>query len=126
MLDSDDRGAEVREALETTENLVLRLDPDLAATGNRPGPGGIRPRASGEDSLRDADEMEKVRLLRQDLSELDTEEAAQKLGELIGDTSNNAELLDRSSQARSRPRRQAPQEGSRESSISSESRSGWT
>ena len=51
--------------------------------------------ASGEDSLRDADEMEKVRLLRQDLSELDTEEAAQKLGELIGDTSNNAELLDR-------------------------------
>ena len=95
VLDSDDRGAEVREALETTENLVLRLDPDLAAKGIVPALVVSDSRASGEDSLRDADEMEKVRLLRQDLSELDTEEAAQKLGELIGDTSNNAELLDR-------------------------------
>ena len=42
VLDSDDRGAEVREALETTENLLLRLDADLAAQGNRPRPGGIR------------------------------------------------------------------------------------
>ena len=33
VLDSDDRGAEVREALETTENLLLRLDADLAAKG---------------------------------------------------------------------------------------------
>ena len=33
VLDSDDKGAEVREALETTENLLLRLDAGLAAKG---------------------------------------------------------------------------------------------
>ena len=52
-------------------------------------------RASGEDQLRDAEELEKVRLLRRELSEMDPEEAAQKLADLIADTANNAELLDR-------------------------------
>src|SRR5689334_7035081 len=33
VLDSDDRGAEVREAVETTENLLVRLDADFAAKG---------------------------------------------------------------------------------------------
>ena len=45
--------------------------------------------------MRDADELEKVRLLRRDLSEMDPEEAAQKLADLIADTANNAELVDR-------------------------------
>ena len=42
VLDSDDRGAEVREALETTENLLLRLDAGPGRQGNRPGAGDRR------------------------------------------------------------------------------------
>jgi transcription termination factor Rho len=95
VLDSDDRGAEVREALETTENLLLRLDAGLAAKGIVPSLVAADTRASGEDELRESDEIEKVRLLRNDLSHMDNEEAAQELADLIGDTSNNAELLDR-------------------------------
>jgi transcription termination factor Rho len=95
VLAADDRGAQVQEALETTENLVLRLDPDLAAKGIVPALVVSDSRASGEDALRDAEEMEKVRHLREDLGEMDAEEAARRLAELIGDSSNNAELLDR-------------------------------
>jgi transcription termination factor Rho len=95
VLDSDDKGAEVRESLETTENLLLRLDAGLAAKGIVPSLVTSDTRASGEDELRDADEMEKVRLLRQDLNAMDAEEAARELSELILDTANNAELLGR-------------------------------
>jgi transcription termination factor Rho len=95
VLDSDDRGAEVREALETTENLLLRLDADLAAKGIVPALVGADSRASGEDELRDADELEKVRSLRAELAEMDPEQAAQSLADQIAETSSNAELLTR-------------------------------
>ena len=95
VLESDDRGAEVREALETTENLLLRLDAGLAGKGIVPAFVVADSRASGEGELRDQEEIEKVRLLREDLGDEDAEEAARKLGELLAQTTNNAELLDR-------------------------------
>jgi transcription termination factor Rho len=95
VLDSDDRGAEVREALETTENLLLRLDAGLAAKGIVPALDLADSRASGEDQLRDSDEMEKVRRLRAELEEMDPEEAARAVSDQIEATSNNAELLSR-------------------------------
>ena len=42
VLDSDDRGEEVREALETTENALIRLDADLASQGIVPSLTGRR------------------------------------------------------------------------------------
>ena len=95
VLDSDDRGAEVREALETTENLLLRLDAGLAAKGIVPALVVADSRASGEDELRDAEEMEKVRRLRAELAEMNPEEAARALSDQIVATASNAELLSR-------------------------------
>jgi transcription termination factor Rho len=95
VLDSDDRGAEVREALETTENLLLRLDAGLAAKGIVPALVIADCRASGEDELRDQDEMERVRRLRSELAEMEPDEAAQALSDQIVATGNNAELLSR-------------------------------
>ena len=95
VLDSDDRGAEVREALETTENLLLRLDAGLAAKGIVPALVVADSRASGEDELREPEELERVRRLRQDLAEMDAESAARALSEQIDATSSNAELLAR-------------------------------
>jgi transcription termination factor Rho len=95
VLDSDERGAEVRESLETTENLLLRLDAGLASKGIVPAlvPGDSR--VSGEDELRDAEELEKVRRLRDELAGMDPEAAAQALSDQISETSSNAELLSR-------------------------------
>ena len=95
VLDSDDKGAEVREALETTENLLLRLDADLAAKGIVPALVAADSRASGEDGLRDAEEMDKVRRLRAELAEMEPEQAAQALADQISETASNAELLSR-------------------------------
>ena len=95
VLDSDDRGAEVREAIETTENLLLRLDAGLAARGIVPALVAAESRASGEEELRDPDELEKVRRLRIELGEMGVEEAAQALSDQIGATASNAELLAR-------------------------------
>ena len=95
VLESDDRGADVREALETTENLLLRLDAGLAAKGIVPALVVADSRASGEDELRDPDEMERVRRLRAELAEMDPDEAAQALSDQIVATGNNAELLSR-------------------------------
>jgi transcription termination factor Rho len=95
VLDSDDRGAEVREALETTENLLLRLDSELASKGVVPALDAADSRASGEDELREPDELEKVRRLREQLGGMEPEEAARSLAEQIAATSSNAELLDR-------------------------------
>ncbi|MGA9370541.1 MAG: hypothetical protein WBV53_01695, partial [Solirubrobacterales bacterium] len=95
VLDSDDRGSEVREALETTENLLLRLDAGLAAKGIVPALVVADSRASGEDELRDSDEMDRVRRLREELAEMDAEEAARALSDQIVATGSNAELLSR-------------------------------
>ena len=95
VLESDDRGAEVREAVETTENLLLRLDADLAAKGIFPPLAPQDSRASGEDQLREPEELEKMRRLRAELAEMDPEQAARVLGEQIAETSSNEELLAR-------------------------------
>ena len=95
VLDSDDRGSEVREAVETTENLLIRLDADLAAKGVFPSLVPREARASGEDDLRDDDELEKVRRLRAELAEMDPEQGAKALAEQIAETSSNAELISR-------------------------------
>jgi transcription termination factor Rho len=95
VLDTDDRGAEVREAIETTENLLLRLDAGLAAKGIVPALVPADSRASGEEELRDPEELEKVRRLREELGEMDPEQAARMLSEQIAATSSNAELLAR-------------------------------
>jgi transcription termination factor Rho len=95
VLEDDDRGAEVREAVETTENLLLHLDAGLAAKGIVPSLLPQDSRASGEEQLRDPDELEKVRTLRAELSGMDREEAALALADQIAATSNNAELLSR-------------------------------
>ena len=95
VLESDDRGAEVREALETTENVLLRLDADLAAKSVFP-PLALRDsRVSGEEELRDPEELEKARRLRAELAEMEPEDAARALAAQIEETSNNAELLSR-------------------------------
>jgi transcription termination factor Rho len=95
VLEGDDRGSEVREALETTENLLLRLDADLAAKGIVPSLVSRDSRASGEEELRDPEELEKVRRLRAELAEMEPEEAARALADQIAATSSNAELLER-------------------------------
>jgi transcription termination factor Rho len=95
VLDSDDKGAEVRESLETTENLLLRLDAGLAAKGIVPALVAADSRASGEDELRDSDEMKKIRGLREELAGMDPEQAAQALSDRLAETSTNAELLSR-------------------------------
>lgn len=95
VLDSDERGAEVREALETTENLLLQLDAGLAAKGIVPALVVADSRASGEDELREPEEMDKVRRLREELGDMDPEEAAQALSDQIVATGSNEELLAR-------------------------------
>ena len=95
VLESDDRGAQVREAVETTENLLLHLDADLAAKGVFPPLVPQESRASGEDQLREAEELEKIQRLRAELAEMDAEQGARALAEQIAETSSNAELLAR-------------------------------
>jgi transcription termination factor Rho len=95
VLDSDDRGAEVRDAVETTENLMLRLEADLAAKGIFPSLVPRDSRSSGEDQLREPEELEKVRALRAELADMEPEESARALADQIAATSNNAELLSR-------------------------------
>ena len=50
---------------------------------------------TGEDELRDPDEMEKARGLREELSGMQPEEAAQALSDQIAATASNAELFSR-------------------------------
>jgi transcription termination factor Rho len=52
-------------------------------------------RASGEEELHDPEELEKVRRLREELREMDPEQAARALADQIAATANNTELLSR-------------------------------
>jgi transcription termination factor Rho len=84
VLESDERGAEVRSALETTENVLIRLDAGLAAQGIVPSLLVSDTRASGEEQLRDAEEMSQARELRAGLEQMSPAEAARALGERAG------------------------------------------
>jgi transcription termination factor Rho len=81
-------------AVATTENALVRLDPELAAAGVYP---ALRPgetRASDEEALREAGELEAVRRLREFLSGLEPREAADALRERLEAFRTNAKLLD--------------------------------
>jgi transcription termination factor Rho len=84
VLESDERGAEVRSALETTENVIIRLDAGLAAQGIVPSLLVSETRASGEEQLRDEAEMADARELRAELDAMEPAEAARALGERVG------------------------------------------
>ncbi len=87
-----DEGA-ARAAVETTENALVVLDPDLAAAGVFP---ALRPdecRASDEEALREPGELDTVRRLRAELGELGPDEAAGVLRERLEGSRTNAELL---------------------------------
>jgi transcription termination factor Rho len=84
VLESDERGAEVRSALETTENVVIRLDAELAAQGIVPSILVSETRASGEEQLRDEAEMADARALRAELEAMEPADAARALGERVG------------------------------------------
>ena len=82
-------------AVETTENALVRLDPELAAAGVYP---ALRPedcRASDEEELRDPDELDAVRRLRAELTGREPAEAAELLRERLEGSRTNAELLER-------------------------------
>jgi len=93
VLDTDDRGAAVREAIETTENAQIRLDASLASKGVVPSILVTECRVSGEEALRSPDELNAVRELRTELDELTPEDAALALKARIEDTLSNADLL---------------------------------
>jgi transcription termination factor Rho len=84
VLDADERGEEVREALETTENVLLRLDPGLAAQGIVPALLVSAAGASGEDQLRTPGELQAARDLRSELAQMEPEEAARALADRVG------------------------------------------
>jgi transcription termination factor Rho len=80
------------EAVETTENATLVLDPSLAAAGIVPAIDASRCSAFGEESLR-GEELAAWRRLCGELRSLDPAEAAGLLRERIESTASNAELL---------------------------------
>jgi transcription termination factor Rho len=88
---ADDGAAKA--AVETTENALIRLDPQLAAAGIYP---ALRPedcRVSGEEELRESDELEAARRLRSELAGRDAADAAALLRERLEGSRTNAELL---------------------------------
>jgi len=77
-----DEGA-AREAVETTENALVRLDPELAAAGVYPALRVEDCRVSGEEELREPGELDAVRTLRAELAGKDPAEAAALLRERL-------------------------------------------
>jgi transcription termination factor Rho len=86
-------GEGVLEAVETTENATIVLDPELAEAGVFPAIDPSRSTEVAEDQVRDAGELEAVRRLREELRGEDSRTAAERLGERIRSSASNAELL---------------------------------
>ncbi len=93
VLEGDERADDVRSALETNENVLLKLDAGLAAAGVVPSLVVAESSASGEEELRSEEELERLRALRAELAEMEPEEASRSLGEWIARSSSNDELL---------------------------------
>ena len=93
VLDSDARGAEVRAALETTENVLLHLDAGLAERGIVPSLLVTEAKVSGETELRSPGELEGVRALRSELAPLEPADAARRLADHIEDSASNSDLF---------------------------------
>ena len=86
-------GVGALEAVETTENATIVLDSELAGAGVFP---AIDPGGSGEvaeDQVREAEELEAARRLREQLRSADPRAAAEQLAERIRSSASNAELL---------------------------------
>ena len=93
VLGGTEDGDEALEAIETTENALLTLDPELAAAGALPALDVSACAVSGEESLRGESELAAARALRDELRGHDPAEAAALLRERIKSSPSNAELL---------------------------------
>jgi transcription termination factor Rho len=71
----------VHDALEDSANMVVRLDPALAARGKYPAIDPERSRTIGEDALLDNDERRALENMRGVARSLDAEEAWEFLAE---------------------------------------------
>jgi len=89
---ADGDGAALR-SVRTTESAVIRLDPELAASGIVPALDPSETRAIDESDLRDSKELKAVKELRERLAGKDTDEAARDLAELISGSVDNQKLL---------------------------------
>jgi transcription termination factor Rho len=90
--DGDDEGSAER-AVAMTENSLVTLDADLAASGVVPALSPSECRVSNEEELREPEELEAIRRLRSQLVDLSPVEAATLLRERITESASNAELL---------------------------------
>lgn len=94
-LDGSDEDAEAVTAVATTENALVRLDPDLAAAGVYPALRVSDTRASDEETLRDEAELRAVRRLRESLAGVEPRMAADTLREHLESSPTNEELLEK-------------------------------
>ena len=92
VLTGTEDGDGVLEAVETTENATLVLDPTLAGAGIVPAIDASRSSAVGEDVL-EGDELAAWRRLTGELRSLDPAEGAGLLRERIESSGSNADLL---------------------------------
>lgn len=83
----------VMDAVRTTENATIRLDADLAAAGVSPALDVRSCAISGQEAVLTASEVDAVRRLRAELTEMDPAAAAARIVELINDSESNQELL---------------------------------
>ncbi len=85
----------VIDAVRTTENATIRLDAELAAAGVIPALDVRSCAISGQESVLTASEVDAVRRLRAELTEMDPAPAAARIVELIKGSENNQELLEK-------------------------------
>jgi transcription termination factor Rho len=93
VLTGTDDGDGAAEAVETTENATLALDPELAAAGVVPALDAARSGVGREEKLREPDELEAARKLRGRLRDKSPAEAAEELAGMIRGSESNSELL---------------------------------
>jgi transcription termination factor Rho len=93
VLKGTEDGEGALEAVETTENATIVLDPELAAAGIFPAIVPQETRESGEEELRDPAELEAARRLREGMRDTDPRAAAEWLAKQIRSSASNAELL---------------------------------
>lgn len=92
VLRGDDESG-VASALETTESSLIVLDADLAAAGLYPAIDIPASRISGEEELREGDELTAARALRSELGSMSSADASAALRERLERSADNAALL---------------------------------
>lgn len=86
---------EVIDAVRTTENSTIKLSAELAAAGVFPSLEVTGCEITGEVSILSEQEVQALAKLKSELAGLDAVPAAERLAELIRETSGNAELLEK-------------------------------